>query len=365
MTSNQGSRRFLLLLLAIAAGLLALVVAPLAGALFAAMVFAVVMQPLQVWLTARLGDRPRIAAGMLTAGLALIALLPAAWLGAIVVRQVANGVEHVVEVVEARGMDGLLADLPAPLRPFAERLEQALPEGLLPARLRSEAANDAVPGSSPQATGSLLQAAATLLRAMLRGLGGLAIELGVLAAALYFMLSEGRALLAWAVRTAPLPDEQARQFAGEFRDVTVAVFLSTMLTALLQSAIAAVGFLIAGTPHLPVWLFVTFAAAFVPAIGGAVVVASLGIFQLLAGEVGWGVFLIVWGVLPVGMIDNIAKPMIARQRLRLPGSVLFFAMLGGLATFGVMGVIAGPLIVSFFLVVVRALDAHAQSETGA
>ena len=70
-------------------------------------------------------------------------------------------------------------------------------------------------------------------------------------------------------------------------------------------------------------------------------------------------------VLPVGMIDNIAKPMIARQRLRLPGSVLFFAMLGGLATFGVMGVIAGPLIVSFFLVVVRALDAHAQSETGA
>ncbi len=359
MTSTLSSRRFLLLLLTIAAGLLALVIAPLTGALFAAAVFAVVMQPLQNWLAARFGDRPRVAAGVLTLGLALIALLPAAWLGALVVRQVANGVEHVVGVVEQRGMDGLLADLPAPLRPFAERIEQALPEGLLPARLRSEAG--AAPQAASQTPGSLLQSVASLLRAMLRGLGSLAIELALLAVALYFMLAEGRALLAWAVRTVPLPEAQARQFAEEFRDVTKAVFLSTVITALLQSAIAAIGFLIAGTSNLPVWLLVTFVAAFVPAIGGAVVVAALGAFQLLLGETAWGVFLIVWGVLPVGMIDNIAKPLIARQRLQLPTSLLFFAMLGGMVTFGVMGVIAGPLIVSFFLVVVRALDVHAQT----
>ena len=354
MTAPKESQRFLLLLFALAVVLLALVIAPLLGALFAAAVFAVVMQPLQSFLAKRLGGRPRVAAGMLTVGLALLMLVPLAWLSVIVVRQVSLGIDEVVAVVEERGMDGLVNDLPEPLRPYAEQLEQKLPAGILPMRIDASAP-DPQPGGAPPAIGSLLRTVGSIVSAMLAGRGGFVIEMGVLAVGLYFLLAEGRALVDWVIKTAPLPAAQSQQFAAEFADVTVAVFVSTVTTAVLQGLLGALGYLIAGVPNMSVWVFLTLVAAFIPAIGGAVVVCAIGLYYILSGESLWGYALIGWGVTAVGMVDNIAKPMLARRRLKLPGSVLFFSMLGGIATFGVMGVVAGPLAVSFFLVVVRAL----------
>ncbi|HMQ23937.1 MAG TPA: AI-2E family transporter, partial [Planctomycetota bacterium] len=109
------------------------------------------------------------------------------------------------------------------------------------------------------------------------------------------------------------------------------------------------------TPMLLMVTLLTLVAAFIPAVGAASVVIIIGAMTIASGSMAWGIALIAWGFLPVALSDNFLKPMLAQGRLRLPNAVLFFAMLGGLALMGPMGVIGGPLAVSFFLVVVRAL----------
>ena len=66
-------------------------------------------------------------------------------------------------------------------------------------------------------------------------------------------------------------------------------------------------------------------------------------------------FLVLWGLLPVGLSDNLLKPWLAKGKMQLPGAVVLFAMLGGAVVFGAFGIVAGPLIVAFFLASLRLL----------
>jgi len=381
------SRRFLLFLLVLAGLLLALIIAPFLGGLFTAAVFATVLHPLQRYLTAAWGGWAKTSAAAITLGLVLVVLAPLAWLTIVVVGQVVATTETVTSTFKREGPEGVLKTLPQSVVPLARRLVGMLPVAVAAEPVPDEPdreqmteaartgntgaaaagpggnAEPGSPGGQPQAgqpTGTVdigpwIAKAATFAKWLLVRLGGLAVETGVLIVALFFLLAQGTKLVQWVVATIPLPKPQSKQFFAEFEDVTVAVFLSTVTTAAIQTAIAAVGYLIARTPWFAVALLLTLVAAFIPAIGGASVVVIVGLLMWLGGETGWGIFLILWGVIPVGLCDNLAKPMLAQRRLHLPGPVVFFAMLGGLATLGPMGVVAGPLIVSFFLVVIRSM----------
>lgn len=355
MTRPAAGRRFLLVLLVVATILLAMVIAPFAGGLFAAAVFAVVLRPAHLWLAAAFGKRPRLSAGVITLGLLLVVLVPLTWLGIVVVQQTAAGIDRVKTVVEQKGTDGLIEELPASVRPMARSLRSLLPEGWLPEEpktVEQPPAQATKPANADPLIGGVKVAGSVVM-----GIIGMAIETGVMLVALFFLLVQGPQLVHWIVATAPLPDRQMEQFVAEFHDVTLAVFVSTVVTAALQAGVAAIGYLIAGIPLFAMALMLTFVAAFIPAIGGATVAVSIGVLVLVTDSTGWGIFLIAWGLVVVALIDNVANPLLAQRKLRLPGAVLFFAMLGGIAVFGPMGVVAGPLIVSFFLVVVRALGA--------
>ena len=64
-------------------------------------------------------------------------------------------------------------------------------------------------------------------------------------------------------------------------------------------------------------------------------------------------FLALWGLLVVGMVDNVVKPLLVKRGMNMHGGLVFFSLLGGLSAFGTVGLIAGPLVVSFFLALVR------------
>jgi predicted PurR-regulated permease PerM len=120
-----------------------------------------------------------------------------------------------------------------------------------------------------------------------------------------------------------------------------------------QSLAALIGYLIARVPHPLFFATVTFFVSFVPAVGagGTVLVAS--VLLLAMGHTWMALFLAIWGVVVVGMVDNIIKPLLVKRGLHMHGAIVFFALLGGLTVFGTVGLIAGPLIVSFFLALVR------------
>ena len=97
----------------------------------------------------------------------------------------------------------------------------------------------------------------------------------------------------------------------------------------------------------------TFIGAFIPVVGaGAVVIVSAAVL-FLTGHSTSALFLALWGVAVVSSIDNFVKPLLMRGKLEVNTGVTFFALLGGVATFGPVGLLVGPLIVAFFLAVVR------------
>jgi predicted PurR-regulated permease PerM len=100
-----------------------------------------------------------------------------------------------------------------------------------------------------------------------------------------------------------------------------------------------------------VFAALTFICVFIPMIGGGLIWLPLGIIQIINGEVVKGVVFLIVSSLFISMLDNVLRPMFLQDRIKLHPLIIFFAILGGLSSFGFNGLILGPMIVILFLTV--------------
>ena len=343
MISDSSARRFFFLLLAGAAVLLMLVVRPLATALFLAMVLTVVVWPVHRSLAARLGNRPRVSASVVVFGVVLLLVAPVAGLSAFLLEEGSEGLKFVATLVRGDGMSQLVEKLPAPLEKCAAEALARVPEQWEPRNLHRTAEEvtaagektAAVVGVAARATGSLLFQAVMMLIAF------------------YFLLLHGDELVTWLDGVLPLPHRQTRELLAEFKAVSYAVVVSTVVTATVQTVAALLGFYIARVPYPLFFASLTFFAAFVPAIGAAAVSLVAALILFTTGHPYMALFLALWGLVVVGLVDNLVKPMLIRSGMKMSGALVFFALVGGLATFGTAGLLIGPLVIAFFLALLR------------
>jgi len=116
-------------------------------------------------------------------------------------------------------------------------------------------------------------------------------------------------------------------------------------TALIQAAIAGVGFAIARVPGVPLLALLTFVLCIVPAVGAPMVWIPAALWLFHEGATGRAIFLIIWGV-GVSSLDNFVKPWLISQGSNMPFLLVFFGALGGLATFGFIGLFIGPTLLA-------------------
>jgi predicted PurR-regulated permease PerM len=171
--------------------------------------------------------------------------------------------------------------------------------------------------------------------------------------AMYYFFLDGRRLFVEASRLVPLDKRYIQAFAREFTDVAYAIVYGNSLTALAQGAIGLVGMLLVGVPHAGVWGAAMVIAALVPVVGTGLVWVPVSIALALSGRVGEAVFLVGWGALIVGSADNVLRPKLCGSRMALHPLLVFLSMFGGVAVFGLMGMLVGPLIAAFFMAMVR------------
>ncbi len=171
--------------------------------------------------------------------------------------------------------------------------------------------------------------------------------------AFFFFLTDGARLVDWVDARVPLRSGQFRVLAEDFRQTSVSVLLATLGTAAIQTAVALVGYLIARAPNPLFLVLVTFVLALVPAVGGTGVVIVVGLLLLATGHTLAGAFLAIWGAAVVSISDNVARPYLLKGGMELHGGLVFFALLGGLAVFGGIGLVVGPLILTFLVAVVK------------
>lgn len=342
-TRLDGSQIFSWLLVALALVLLWAILAPFWSALLLAAVLAGVFSGLQARLVRRLGGRAALAAGLLTLLVLLAIVLPFGGIVGVLTRELVQIINSIRASLQESGVSGLIDRLPGPLRSLAHR-------GI-------EAAGGGQGGQSwIQMAQSQSGKAAAAATAFFSATSRAVVEAVLMLIAFYFLLIDGHRLVAWLERVAPLPPGRFRSFLSEFRNVSRAVVISTVGTGAVQAAAALVGYLIARVPNAFFFTLVTFFMSFIPSVGAGSVPLLLSVVLFIQGRTGWGLFLIAWGILVVGLIDNVVKPLFIKGGVEMHGAVVFFALLGGLAAFGPVGLIAGPLVVAFFVAISRASE---------
>ena len=325
---------FFLALLLGAAVLVAAVVAPIIRELLLAIVLASVLRPVQLWLAKRLGGRPGLAAGLITVAVIIIVLGPLAMLVAVIIRDGSDGVRFLLDTAHSQQVADIVGWLPESARDTVMDAIAGLPRNLDEVMgqvgAQSQTAGAAV-GRSVVATGAVLYHGTLML------------------IALFFTLTSAERIVTWLDSVSPLAPGQTRELLATSKKVSFSIVVSTIATAGVQAVAALIGFYIARFPAPIFFAFITFLAAFIPAVGAGAVCLVAALLLFLTGHPYMAIFLAVWGVVVVGLVDNIIKPLLIKRGMEIHGGVVFFSLLGGLATFGAIGLLVGPLVVSMFL----------------
>ncbi len=165
----------------------------------------------------------------------------------------------------------------------------------------------------------------------------------------FFFLRHGPGWLHQLERALPLEREHASNLLSIAGRTINAVFRGVIITAAVQAILAGLGFAVAGAPAPVVLGAITFLAALIPFVGPIAVWLPVGLALIATGRTTAGIGLMLWGMLVVSLIDNFLRPYLIGRETRLPVLWLFLAILGGLRTFGLLGILLGPAGLSLFL----------------
>lgn len=150
---------------------------------------------------------------------------------------------------------------------------------------------------------------------------------------------------------------------NRFRDVTVSTLIGTGLTATVQGLLVGIAFWVTGIPNALFWGVVTVVLAILPVVGSGLVwgpgVASLA----LEGQYGRAVGLALWGIIVVGNVDNVIRPIVFRRWAQIHPFITIIGAFAGIQYFGLMGLLIGPLAISYFFELIRMYRAeHLEEE---
>ena len=336
--SDLHARRLLVFLLVAAVALTGLVVSPFWEALFLAAVLAATLRRPMEWTATKIGGRRQVAAGIVTLGVLLAVVVPLAALATVLVTHVIDGVQWLRDTIESEGVRGLVQRLPGPLERAARELLRALPRRQQ--EIQKLAGEQG--GQAAAAVGGVLSATGSAL-----------FQTAMMLVSLFFFLADGRRLVGWIDSHMPLRPGQFRALIEDFRQTSVSVLIATVGTAGIQTLSALAGYLIARVPNVLFLTLVTFVVALIPALGGTVAVIAVALLMLATGHTISAIFLAAWGLVVVAVADNVARPYMLKGELQLHGGLVFFALLGGLAVFGGVGLVLGPLVMTFLVATAR------------
>lgn len=163
----------------------------------------------------------------------------------------------------------------------------------------------------------------------------------------FFLLIDGKHFVEYTFRLLPINALHERQIMKRFSNLCYAWIVVSLLIAFLQGTFAAIGFTIVGVPSPLIWGIITMFAAFIPFVGGAIIWFTMGMIYLILGQYGSGIFILIWGLTLISSSDNIIRPFLLREGVKIHPLILFIAVLGGFYAFNVAGLIIGPLIIVF------------------
>jgi predicted PurR-regulated permease PerM len=343
-TSDQTfyARTFGLLALFVVGYLLYQVLAPFAAPIAWALFIAFLVHPLHTWLTRVLGGRGAVSAALLTVAVLVVLIGPMGALGAAFAAQVGELLRQAQGYATENRPTELadLAGVPV-LGPALAWLQETA--GFSLAQLEQWAA---------QGLHTVLKALASIGRSAFLGALGTVIGFALMMFILFFAIRDGRRVFETGRALVPLDETEKSRLFGHLAGVTRAIVYGTGVTALTQGTLVGIGFAIVGLPSPIVFGVLAALFALVPMAGTPVVWVPAVIVLALQGRYYAALFMLVWEGFVV-TIDNVLRPWLVSGRAQIGALTVFLGVLGGVAAFGPIGVILGPLVLALAIALVR------------
>ena len=151
----------------------------------------------------------------------------------------------------------------------------------------------------------------------------------------------------------PFSKENTEKLGKRFKDVTVSTVIGTGAVAAIQGLLLGLAFGVVGLPNALFWGVVTMAFAILPVVGSGMIWGPAAIVLYMQGRPLPAILLVIWGVVVVGSVDNFIRPLIYRRFSEVPPLITLVGAIGGVAQFGLLGLLIGPLALSYFFELIR------------
>lgn len=241
---------------------------------------------------------------------------------------------------------GELQSTSVPLRQLAEKLPPSL--------------RDAVPQQVD--LGPVIRSAAAWVVERAGSLFGiltsLALDLFLLIIGTYYVIKDGRRFVRYLIGIAPIRSEYDDALFGKLHASVISVVRGSIAIAVLQGICAGIGFFLFGVPNAALWGAATVIAGLIPLVGTSITLIPAVGYLAVTGSPGSAVLLLIWGILIVGLIDNLFRGQFMKRGMAIHPFLILLSVLGGLEFFGPIGFISGPLMLS---VLVALLDIYTAS----
>jgi predicted PurR-regulated permease PerM len=312
---------------------------PFFGSVFWGVVLAILFAPLHRRLGKRLPGRPSLAALGTLAAIVLIVLLPLMMIAASLGREGAS--------VYARTQSGELD-----FGRYFEQIVLALPAWVTDLMNQFGFGNI---GALKQKLTSAIAQGTSLIATQALNIGQNTFEFLVSFVItiylVFFLLRDGAALAARINAAIPLDEQVKHDLLRKFTTVIRATVKGNVVVAATQGALGGLAFWFLGVNGALLWAVLMAFLSLLPAVGAGLIWLPVALYFLVTGQVAQGVGLIAYGVLVIGLIDNVLRQFLVGKDTQMPDYVVMISTLGGMAVFGINGFVIGPVIAAMFIAV--------------
>jgi predicted PurR-regulated permease PerM len=339
---NVFATPFLVVVLLALVGLVILLLAPYATPIAWACVLAVFFYPVYRLTLRAMPNSPSLAAVLVTLAVFLLAVVPSLLLTGVVAREAITAFQGAqAYIIENRVQ--MLDDLS-----HHWLIEPAW--GWVSERMAGGEVDPTSLGLSGLKW--LSEFAAANAASVARNVFGFLVGIGILMFTLFFAFRDGAVFVSYLEESLPMYGVDRRRLFDRLQNTLLAVVQGMAATALLQAVLVGIALWVLGVPFVLLLSVVSFAFAFLPVGGAALVWVPVALGLYAGGDYVKGTALMIWGGVVVSAVDNFVRPLVIGGQAQLPTPLLFFGILGGLHLFGFVGLFAGPATIAAFLSIV-------------
>ncbi len=169
------------------------------------------------------------------------------------------------------------------------------------------------------------------------------LQLFLMLLGVFYFLRDGRKFREHLILLSPLSDIYDKTILAKFETAVDSVVKGALSIALIQGVLSGIGFALFGVPSPMLWGAIAAITALIPGVGTALIIAPAVLYLLFFGSSFSAIGLLIWGVVAVGLIDNILAPLLIERSLNIHPFLILLSVLGGLTLFGPIGFLAGPV----------------------